>query len=86
VLGAFDWQLVDSIVMNHLWYAVKRLTELTKDIMAYDPTVPYALGAHNLHVHEPPSASATLHHITAQLSKFAIIIQQYHIQNNDKLF
>lgn len=45
MLGAFDGQLVDRVVVDHFRNALKRLAELAKD------KLPFAV-VHNLHVHE----------------------------------
>lgn len=50
MLGTFDWQLVDGVVVYHLRDAVKRLAELAEDIVTASAAV--VVTAHDLHVHE----------------------------------
>jgi len=45
VLGTFDWQLIDSVVVQHLSYAAKGLAELAED-------KPAVRIGYDLHVHE----------------------------------
>ena len=64
MLSTFDWQLVHCIVVQHLCYAVERLTELSQDettVIVYD----------YLHVHETrrtPASSGKITIITAVIT------------------
>lgn len=66
MLGTFDWQLVDSVMVNHLRDAVKRLTELTEDVVPASATTSI-ITAHNLHVHETTRTPNTKPTIQSQL-------------------
>lgn len=51
MLSTLDGEFVDGVVVDHLRYAVERLTELTENVTT--------IGVCNdLHVHETPDAPA----------------------------
>jgi len=55
VLGAFDRKLVDGVVVDHLWDAVKRLAELPEDEVPASAAASIVT-AHDFHVHETTRA------------------------------
>ena len=61
MLGTFDRKLVDGIVMDHLRDAVKRLAELTKDVVAASAAAG-VITAHDLHMHETARTPGQTNH------------------------